>query len=84
MREVYVESNIKGYHKFKIKPELNVEMSVEEDKREPLRLNAVSTQWLFNFQWMTEIGRALANLFKVFKSLLDDQVFVKDIKCFAY
>jgi len=29
MREVYVELNIiKGYHK----PELNVEMSVEEDK----------------------------------------------------
>jgi len=26
MGEVYVESHIKGYHKFKIKLELNVEM----------------------------------------------------------
>jgi len=32
LKEVYVESNIKGYHKFKIQPELNVEMLVEEDK----------------------------------------------------
>jgi len=46
MREVMLNQNIKGYHKFKIKPELYVEMSVEEDKKNP----TTQTQWLFNFQ----------------------------------